>query len=136
MNKEERQTFRKNERLCRIKLINEIFENGNVFYTPGFKAAWIIAGTDLPSPAQVAISIPKKIFRLAVTRNLIKRRIKEAYRKKKHSLYKFLTDEKIQIAFILIYRKNSIPDYTTAERFVTDAIEKLCDNVGQKLTKC
>jgi len=135
MNKFEKQTFGKNERLCRIKLINEIFKNGNVFYTSGFKTAWIIAGINLPSPAQVAVSIPKKCFRLAVTRNLIKRRIKEAYRKKKHFLYKFLSEEKIQIAFIMIYRNSSIPDYTTAERYVADVIERLCDNVSQKLTK-
>jgi hypothetical protein len=43
MNQSEKQTFTKNERLCRLKLINEIFENGFVFFTKGFKVAWIFA---------------------------------------------------------------------------------------------
>jgi ribonuclease P protein component len=65
--------------------------------------AWIASSIILPSPAQIAISVPKKSFRLAVTRNLIKRRIREAYRKKKQILYNFLSEEKIQITFVLIW---------------------------------
>jgi ribonuclease P protein component len=132
----ERQTFGKNEKLCRTKLIDEIFKNGSVFYTRQFKVAWIVSSISLPSPAQIAISVPKKSFRLAVTRNLIKRRIREAYRKRKQILYNFLSEENIQLAFILICRNNIIPDYTAAEKSVEEVIEKLCDVVRQKQKKC
>jgi ribonuclease P protein component len=132
----ERQTFGKNEKLCRTKLIDEIFKNGSVFYTRQFKVAWIVSSISLPSPAQIAISVPKKSFRLAVTRNLIKRRIREAYRKRKQILYNFLSEENIHLAFILICRNNIIPDYTAAEKSVEEVIEKLCDVVRQKQKKC
>jgi len=56
----ERQTFGKNERLCRIRLIEEVFDNGNVFHTSLFKVVWMISSETLPSPAQIAVSVPKR----------------------------------------------------------------------------
>lgn len=130
MNKGERQTFGKNEKLCRLKLIDEIFEKGSVFYTPLFKVAWMISSFSLPSPVQVAVSVPKKNFKLAVTRNLIKRRIREAYRRQKHLLHSSLAEKNIQIAFIIIYRDSTSADYNVIERSVGEVVEKLCKNAG------
>jgi ribonuclease P protein component len=136
MNRGERQTFSKNERLCSTKLIDEIFENGNVFYTSQFKVVWVLSSISLPSPAQIAISVPKKSYKLAVTRNLIKRRIREAYRKQKQILYNLLGSENIQIAFIIICRSGNVADYKTLEKSVEELIDKLCDNVRQERRKC
>ena len=111
MEKGERQTFSRNERLCRTRLIEELFENGNAFYTSVFKVLWAIPDSSIPSPAQVAVSVPKRGFRHATDRNLLKRRIRESYRRRKHRLYSFLQEEGITITFILIYRSSKITDY-------------------------
>jgi len=86
-----RETFDKSERLCSTKVIASLFESGNIFYSSLFKVVWGRSPVTLPGPAQVAFSVSKKGFPLAVTRNLIKRRIREAYRKNKKTLYEHLS---------------------------------------------
>ena len=120
-----RETFEKSERLCSTKLISGLFENGNSFYTSHFKVVWVKSPVALPQPAQVAFSVPKKGFRLSVTRNLIKRRMREAWRKNKFLLYDSLATENSQIVLIIIMTGNSVPDYLSIEKSVKEIIGKL-----------
>jgi ribonuclease P protein component len=118
-------TFNKSERLSSTKIISGLFETGNIFYTSLFKVVWGKSPVPLPFPAQVAISVSKKGFRLAVTRNLIKRRIREAYRKNKNMLYNQLISGNIQIVFVIILKGNTVPDYQSIEKSITEVINKL-----------
>lgn len=120
-----RETFDKSERLCSRKIIDGMFENGNIFYNSLFKVIWVKVQEPLPAPAQVTFSVSKRGFRLAVTRNLIKRRMREAYRKNKRFLYEHLISQNIYVAFILILRGNSVPDYASIEKSIKEMIDKL-----------
>jgi ribonuclease P protein component len=127
-----RETFNKSERLCSRKIIETLFENGNIFYNSLFKVVWNIAPEIIPSQAQVAFSVSKRGFRLAVTRNLIKRRMREVYRKNKRNLYEHLCSQNIHIAFVVIVRGNKVPDYASIEKSIKEVINKLIILTGQK----
>jgi ribonuclease P protein component len=119
------ETFRKSERLCSKKSISELFEKGRSFYSPGFQVIWMTVLSDIPFPAQAAISVSKKTFRRAVKRNLVKRRIREIYRREKHRLYEFLNKENRKVIFIMIFKGDAIPDYQTTEIIVKSCLERL-----------
>ena len=100
-------------------------KDGHSFANPLLRVVWDISKTPLPFPAQVAISVSKKSFRLAVTRNLIKRRMREAYRKNKNSLYDHLSSKNISLVLLIIVKGQTVPDYDSVERSVTDILRKL-----------
>jgi ribonuclease P protein component len=117
--------FKKSERLCSKKIISSLINEGDAFFLPMFKVIYLKNPAQLPSPAQVAFSVSKKGFRNAVTRNLLKRRMKEAYRKNKYLLYNHLQQAETCIAFIIVYRINSIAGYSEIEKAMIETIEKL-----------
>ena len=79
-------SFKKEERLAGEKHIQELFEKGSSFHLYPFRVL------SLPNPEskhkinQVLISVSKRNFKRAVDRNLIKRRVREAYRLQKDQI--------------------------------------------------
>lgn len=118
-------TFKKTERLCSLKAIEDLFENGNTFYTPLFKVVWQKSSEVLPFPSRIAFSVPKKRFRLAVDRNLIKRRMREAYRRQKSFMYGEILSLNTQVILVVIYRGSGIADFNTINNSVKDMIIRL-----------
>lgn len=79
----------------------------------------------LPYPAQVAFSVSKRNFRLAVTRNLIKRRMREAYRMNKNALYEQLNTAGKQLVFAIIIKGNIIPEYPEVNKSMSEILQRL-----------
>lgn len=82
--------------------------------------------------ARMLISVPKRCFKRAVKRNRVKRQVREAYRKNKHSLIETmeaLPGKNISMAFVWL--DNSLHDSDEVERKVT----KLLCRIEEKATK-
>jgi ribonuclease P protein component len=126
--------FDKSERLCSTKTISALFETGNQFHSQLFKVVWDFNQNSRFSPVQVMFSVPKRGFRLAVTRNLIKRRLREAYRRNKNLIYEYLINEDLKISLVFIIKGNSVPDYAAVEKSVRETLVKLISCVKEKST--
>ncbi len=112
-----RNTFEKIERLNSKLLIKKLFADGNSFFTYPFRISYIMESRTDGPPAQVLISASKRNFKLAVTRNLIKRLVREAYRKNKHILWEYLSDKPDkQLIISIVYAAKTIAPYSEIER--------------------
>jgi ribonuclease P protein component len=129
------ETFNRDERLRSVKVIESLFEEGDIFYSPLFKIVWQRSPEPLPFPARIAFSVPKKRFRLAVVRNLIRRRMREAYRKNKFLLYEQLVSHDTRINLVVIFRGDNIADYFTIENSMKEILKKLMSQLKEKTVK-
>ena len=116
--------FPKEEKLCRQKIINSLFESGSIFYSGVLKVIWKTGNNAVPT-AKAAFSAPKKMFKLAVTRNLIKRRMRESYRNNKQLLHIHISEKNISVSLFFIITAQNTPDYKTIEKSMTGALQKL-----------
>ena len=79
-----RNTLPKKERLCGKTGISKLLAKGKHGSVQGMRYL-CMTGTD-SDVDRIMVSVPKKLFKRAVKRNLLKRRIRESYRKQKHEL--------------------------------------------------
>ena len=79
-------SFKKEERLTKEKHIQELFEKGSSFHLYPFRVLRLPQSNPDNLVNQVLVSVSKRNFKRAVDRNLIKRRIREAYRLQKDHL--------------------------------------------------
>ncbi len=78
-------TFTKEERLCGRTNIERLIRNGKYGEIHDVLRFRHLSGTD-SGLNRIMISVPKRNFKRAVRRNLLKRRIRESYRLQKHDL--------------------------------------------------
>lgn len=109
-------TFGKEERLCSDKDIDLLYKTGASFLQ--HPVVFYYVATANVKCSKVLVSVSKKKFKKAVDRNLVKRRLREAYR-----LNKSLLNSTFNIG--IVYVAGSILPYAEVEKAVKTGLEKL-----------
>ena len=117
--------MKKKERLSVGTDLSRLFASGRYGFTDGFRYCYRI-GNEL-SFNRIVVSVPKKCFRRAVKRNLLKRRIREAYRLNKNLLP--VNAEKGGTDILFIYSSKDILDFNTVVLSVRNILESLAAKV-------
>ena len=117
-------TLPKKERLCGKTAISKLLAKGKHGSVPGIRYQCLY-GTD-SGVNRIVVSVSKKFFKRAVKRNLLKRRIRESWRKQKHML---TLDGNLDI--LLIYSVKEILSYEEIYTAVGQIIENLNERFGQ-----
>jgi ribonuclease P protein component len=123
-------TFKKEERLCNKKLIDKLFHNGSSFLCYPFKASWLLVDAPVQFPVQILFSVSKRRYKHAVDRNLIKRRMREAYRLNKQKyLYDVLNSSNKKIVLSVGFIGKEIAEYDFAEKKMLKLLTQLCTEI-------
>jgi ribonuclease P protein component len=121
--------FPKNQKLCNEKAIERLFENGKSFSEKPFRLIWNIEENGDSVVVKSLIIVAKKRIRLAVDRNLIRRRVKEAYRINKQELEIISSRKNQQLNLAIIYQKQEIVDYKFIEGKIKVLLNRLKDQL-------
>jgi len=118
-------TFKKSEKLCSKKEIEALFKNAISVNAYPLTLLWLKIDFNIYNPVKILISAPRKNLKNAVDRNLIKRRIREAYRKNKIELIQFLFKNNLSCNIAIIYNSKNIADYQEIESKIILLLQRL-----------
>ncbi len=119
-----RYSFGKDEKLCSKLMIDELFSSGKSFKEYPLRVIHLPVETSNIT-TKVLISVPKKRFKKAVSRNRIKRLIREVYRLNKSELHEFWKEERKYFAIAFVYIGNEIPIYQELNATMEQVLNKL-----------
>ena len=120
------QKFTKAERLSSKKEITALFNEGKSFAISHIRVVYRFLPKQEERPNAILVSVPKKYFKHAVDRNLLKRRIREAYRLNKG----LLQSMPARVEFMLLYQKRRIATFAEIEEIVKKALERILSEAG------
>ena len=111
-------TLPKEERLCGKTGISHLLAKGRHGNVPNMR--YLCLTNNGKEFNRIMVSVPKKLFKRAVKRNLLKRRIRESYRKQKHDL-----NLQSGVDLLFMYSTKEVLSYEEIYKTVGQIIRKI-----------
>lgn len=122
-------TLSKDERISWKRHIDLLFAGGESFIAFPFRIIYLALEEDMPAQVSIMVSVPKKKFKRAVKRNLIKRQAREAYRLQKYDLIDPLVEKNKSLLVAFLYVDKVVQPIETIEKGMRKAIRLLNEKV-------
>ena len=106
-----------------------MFYSGKSFTTSCIRLVWKQDDNEGKVTLKSIIVVPKKKIRLAAKRNIIRRRMSEAYRLHKIELENILKVKKLQLSVAIIYQKEKIFPYKILKEEIKLILERLSKEI-------
>ena len=126
-------TLNKAERLTSKRIFGDLIASGQSMVVFPFRIYWKRQQPVGESPVRIGFSVPKKKFKKATLRNLIRRRMREAYRKNKYILYDTIQSRNHQLSVLFIYVADEAIDNPLIEEKIIVTLEKLSSAYEESL---
>jgi ribonuclease P protein component len=80
----------------------------------------------------MAVSVPKRLFKRAVDRNLLKRRIREAYRLNKQAIYDVMNQKNRKLHMVIQYQQKDINDFHSIEAGIKKGLALITEHIKKQ----
>lgn len=123
-------TLAKTERLKSRKEIEHLFKSGRSFTISPFRIFYLY---DKPGqfPLQAGFGVSTKNFKKAISRNRVKRLIKEAYRIQKSQLKQLVLTRNGQLRLFFIYTARDLPDQILVNEKIHLILQRLVKIINE-----
>jgi len=119
--------YSKNEKLKSKKAIDHLFNKGKSINAFPIRVIHIQKPETEGILINAGVTVSKKNIKLAVNRNLIKRRMREAYRLNNHELKAHLKNTNTELNVMFIYSSKEILPFETIESKIKALLMRLSE---------
>ncbi len=125
----------KAHRLHSRKAIQGLFTSGSKISGYPLRIIYDIHPNKTAAWPQVGVSVSKRKFSKAVDRNLLKRRMREAYRKNNDSLKRYCSEKELSINLFIIYLDAKMLRYSEIEKAIISLLQRLESRIENEEVK-
>lgn len=126
-------SFTKAEKLKSRKTIAILFEKGRSAYSFPVKILYYYKpfSVKVQNPVKCGVSVSSKKFKRAVDRNLLKRRMREAYRLNKNELISTSKEKNLEVNLFILYLANEKEDFSRIRQGVISALKMIIEDISE-----